>query len=61
MLSGSAGEEEPSIETIETPQPSSVELKRTMLDAHQALIRMSEAHRKEFEAVVACLEREPES
>ena len=61
MLSGSSGEEEPSIETIETPQPSSVELKRTMLDAHQALIRISEAHRKEFEAVVACLERDPES
>lgn len=51
----------PEVETIATPSPSSVELKRTMLDAHQALIRMSDAHRQEFEAVVACLEREPES
>ncbi|MFZ5896175.1 MAG: STAS domain-containing protein [Myxococcota bacterium] len=52
---------EPDLETIETPSPSSVELRRTMLDAHHALMRMSEAGRKEFEAVVACLESEPES
>ena len=52
---------EPETETIETPSPSSVELRRTMLDAHHALVRMSEAGRREFEAVVACLENEPES
>lgn len=51
----------PDVEAIETPSPSSVELKRTMLDAHQALVRMSEAGRKEFEAVVACLESDNES
>ncbi|HET9933119.1 MAG TPA: STAS domain-containing protein [Polyangiaceae bacterium] len=61
LLSGDADDGAPNVEPIQTPAPSSVELKRTMLDAHQALIRMSEAHRKEFEAVVACLERDPES
>lgn len=60
MLSSEAGNSEPDPETIETPSPSSAELKRTMLDAHQALMRMSEAGRKEFEAVVACLERDPD-
>ena len=33
------------------------ELQHTMLEAHRALVRMSEAGRLEFESVVACLER----
>lgn len=61
LLSSDGRSCEADIETIETPAPSSVELKRTMLDAHQALVRMSDAGRKEFEAVVACLECDSES
>ncbi len=41
---------------IATPSPSAVELQRTMIDAHRALIRMSEAGRVAFEQVVSCLE-----
>ena len=37
---------------------SAEELRRTMLEAHRALMRMSEAGRIQFESVVACLERE---
>ena len=33
------------------------ELQHTMLEAHRALVRMSEAGRLEFEPVVQCLER----
>lgn len=41
------------------PEPCSVsELQRTMIDAHRALMRLSEAGRLEFEPVVACLERD---
>ena len=38
--------------------PCALELQRIMLDAHRALMRMSEAGRLEFEQVVACLERD---
>ncbi|MEO8900220.1 MAG: STAS domain-containing protein [Polyangiaceae bacterium] len=38
--------------------PTAAELQRIMLDAHRALMRMSEAGRLEFEQVVACLERD---
>ena len=34
------------------------ELQRTMIDAHRALVRLSEAGRLAFEPVVACLERD---
>ncbi len=46
-------------EPVASEAPSAAELQRTMLDAHRALVRMSEAGRLEFEAVVACLERDP--
>jgi anti-anti-sigma factor len=36
------------------------ELQHTMLEAHRALVRLSEAGRLEFEPVVACLERAEE-
>jgi len=41
-----------------TESPSPAALQRTMLDAHRALVRLSEAGRLEFEPVVACLERD---
>ena len=41
---------------VATPAPSVAELQRTMIDAHRALIRMSEAGRVAFEQVVSCLE-----
>ena len=41
---------------VTTPPPSVAELQRTMIDAHRALIRMSEAGRVAFESVVSCLE-----
>ncbi|HWA71758.1 MAG TPA: STAS domain-containing protein [Polyangiaceae bacterium] len=44
-------------EPIRTESPSATELRETMLAAHQALVRMSDAGRLEFEPVVACLER----
>ena len=44
-------------EPIATESPSAAELRQTMLAAHQALMRLSEAGRLEFEPVVACLER----
>ena len=45
-------------ESVATESPSAPELQRTMLDAHRALVRLSEAGRLEFEPVVACLERD---
>ncbi|MGC4087717.1 MAG: STAS domain-containing protein [Polyangiaceae bacterium] len=60
MLSSDANGDDFVSETIETPSPSSVELRRTMLDAHHALVRMSDTGKREFEAVVACLEKEAE-
>jgi anti-anti-sigma factor len=44
-------------EPIVTESPSAAELRQTMLAAHQALVRLSDAGRLEFEPVVACLER----
>jgi len=49
---------EASSEDVPAVVPSSGELRRVMLDAHHALVRMSEAGRLEFEPVVACLERD---
>lgn len=43
-------------EPIVTESPSAAELRQTMLAAHQALVRLSDAGRLEFEPVVACLE-----
>jgi len=43
---------------VATPSPSAAELQRTMIDAHRALVRLSEAGRVAFEPVVACLERD---
>ena len=45
-------------EPITAEALSAAELQRTMLEAHQALVRLSEAGRLEFEPVVACLERD---
>jgi len=47
-----------SAEPIAAESASAAELQRTMLDAHRALVRLSEAGRLEFEPVVACLERD---
>jgi hypothetical protein len=43
---------------VTTGSLSAAELQSTMLEAHRALIRLSEAGRLEFEPVVACLERD---
>ncbi len=51
---GPAGDAEP----VPSEPPAVTELQRTMLDAHRALVRLSEAGRLEFEPVVACLERD---
>ncbi len=40
------------------PCSSITQLQRTMIDAHRALMRLSEAGRVEFEPVVSCLERD---
>ena len=45
-------------EPVAAEAPSASELHHTMLDAHRALCRLSEAGRLEFEPVVACLERD---
>jgi len=47
-----------SADPVATAAPSATELQRTMIDAHRALVRMSEAGRVAFEPVVACLERD---
>lgn len=49
---------EASSDPVVTASPSAAELQRTMIDAHRALVRMSEAGRVAFEPVVACLERD---
>ncbi len=49
---------EQSADPVVTPSPSAAELQRTMIDAHRALVRLSEAGRVAFEPVVACLERD---
>lgn len=53
---GSDAEPE-SEEPITTESPSAAELRETMLAAHQALVRLSDAGRLEFAPVVECLER----
>jgi len=45
-------------EPIVPDPPSAIDLRKTMLEAHRALIRLSEAGRLEFETVVQCLEHE---
>jgi anti-anti-sigma factor len=45
-------------EPVAAESPSAAELRHTMLEAHRALVRLSEAGRLEFEPVVACLERD---
>jgi anti-anti-sigma factor len=45
-------------EPVLSEPPVATELQRTMLDAHRALVRLSDAGRLEFEPVVACLERD---
>ena len=47
-----------SADPVITASPSAAELQRTMIEAHRALVRMSEAGRVAFEPVVACLERD---
>lgn len=44
--------------SIEPAAPSQEELRSTMLEAHRALVRLSEAGRVQFADVVACLERD---
>lgn len=46
---------------IAAESPSATQLRQTMLDAHQALMRLSDAGRIEFEPVVACLQRDVEN
>ena len=45
-------------EPVAAEAPCAADLQRTMLDAHRALVRLSDAGRLEFESVVACLERD---
>ena len=49
---------EASADPVLTPSPSAAELQHTMIEAHRALVRLSEAGRVAFEPVVACLERD---
>jgi anti-anti-sigma factor len=48
-----------SAKPIKTDPPSANDLRQTMLEAHRALVRLSDAGRLEFEPVVQCLERDP--
>jgi anti-anti-sigma factor len=50
---------DPCSDCLDAANPSSAELRDTMLEAHRALMRLSEHGRKEFADVVACLENEP--
>ncbi|HTQ05994.1 MAG TPA: STAS domain-containing protein [Polyangiaceae bacterium] len=52
------GAPETNAEPVAVDPVSERDLRRTMLDAHRALMRLSEAGRLEFEQVVACLERD---
>ena len=45
-------------EPIDSDSPSANDLRQTMLEAHRALIRLSDAGRLAFEPVVQCLERD---
>ncbi|MEI9938399.1 MAG: STAS domain-containing protein [Pseudomonadota bacterium] len=57
-LSGNAELVDAKSDPVVTASPSATELQRTMIDAHRALVRLSEAGRVAFEPVVACLERD---
>ena len=46
---------------VDAECPSSAELRDTMIEAHRALMRLSEAGRVQFADVVACLESDPAS
>jgi anti-anti-sigma factor len=46
---------------IDASSPSTTELRDTMIEAHRALMRLSENGREQFADVVACLESEPTS
>lgn len=50
---------DPREEPIEPVSATEDELRQTMLEAHRALVRLSEAGRLEFQDVVACLESAP--
>jgi hypothetical protein len=41
---------------LDTIDPSTAELRDTMLEAHRALMRLSDTGRTQFADVVACLE-----
>jgi anti-anti-sigma factor len=43
-------------DSIDTPTPTQEELRSTMLEAHRALMSLSEAGCQQFRDVVACLE-----
>jgi len=58
LLPAEAGPLEASADPVHTPSPSASELQHTMIEAHRALMRLSEAGRVAFEPVVACLERD---
>lgn len=47
-----------SAEPVAADSASAAELRHTILEAHRALVRLSDAGRLEFEPVVACLERD---
>jgi anti-anti-sigma factor len=49
---------EVSAEPIQTDAPSENDLRQTMLEAHRALVHLSDAGRLEFETVVQYLERD---
>ncbi|MEO6601569.1 MAG: STAS domain-containing protein [Polyangiaceae bacterium] len=57
-LYAAAGVPDAAAENVAAEPASATELRHTMLDAHRALCRLSEAGRLEFEPVVACLERD---
>jgi anti-anti-sigma factor len=58
LLSAEQRPLEASADPVDTPSPSASELQHTMIEAHRALMRLSEAGRVAFEPVVACLERD---
>jgi len=58
LMSADQKPTEANADPVVTRSPSAAELQRTMIDAHRALVRLSEAGRVAFEPVVACLERD---
>ena len=59
IVSDAQGVAEACSDCLEAPCPSTTELRETMIEAHKALIRLSESGRVQFADVVACLESEP--